>query len=126
MSNTVTCSDGTLSMRAWRRVALIAALALAAALSMTIAASAQAESITLYEHDNFGGRQVTYAVGSADMTRFGPFFNDMASSYRNNSGSWWCAYEHANYGGSVLRISPWSSNTSLGGWNDRISSIRKC
>ena len=105
---------------------LTTALAVASALSMAVASPAQAQ-ITLYEHSNYGGRSVTYAVGSADMSRFGPYFNDMASSLRNNSGSQWCAYEHANYGGAVLRIPPWAQWFSLpAGWNDRISSIRKC
>ena len=111
-----------------RRILLTTALALAATLSMAIASSAQAQSITLYEHDNYGGRHVTYATGSSDMSRFGPFFNDMTSSYRNNSPYTWCAYEHANYSGAVHRIAPWSSRPSLVSiaWNDRISSIRRC
>jgi hypothetical protein len=112
---------------------LTTALAFATTLSMSMAIAPQAHAqsdcanrICLFEHDNYGGRHVTYATGSSDMSRFGPFFNDMTSSFRNNTGSRWCAYEHANYGGAHLTIGPGESRASLGAWNDRISSIRRC
>jgi hypothetical protein len=142
MRNTVTGNDGRLSeLRRSRRLLLTTALAVLSTLSMTIASPAQAQDpaqdeaqaacpanrICLYEHINFGGRVAIYAVGSSDMTRFGPRFNDMTSSIKNNTGSRWCAYEHVNYGGQHLPIGPQQSLRSLPpGWNDRISSIRKC
>jgi hypothetical protein len=145
MRNTVAGNDGRLSkLRLSRRLLLTTALAVLSTLSMTFASPAQAQEpaqdetqdqaqvacpanrICLYEHVNFGGRVAIYAVGSADMNRFGPRFNDMTSSIINNTGSRWCAYEHANYGGQVLVITPRQRRATLPGWNDRISSLRRC
>ena len=85
-----------------------------------------ANRICLYEHNNYGGRIAYYATGSSDMSRFGPSFNDMTSSIINRTGYRWCVYQHANYGGAVLVISPWQSRTSLPGWDNIISSLRRC
>jgi hypothetical protein len=141
MRNTVAGNDGRLSnLKRSRRLLLTTALAVLGTLSMTFAPPAHAQEpaqdqaqvacpanrICLYEHVNFGGRVAIYATGSADMNRFGPRFNDMTSSIINNTGSRWCAYEHANYGGQVLVIAPRQRRPTLPGWNDRISSLRRC
>ena len=130
-------NDGRLSkLTRSRRLLLTTALAVLSTLSMTIASPAQAQDqvqvacpanrICLYEHVNFGGRVAIYQVGSRDMSRFGPRFNNMTSSIINNTGSRWCAYDHANYRGQFLVITPWQRLPSLPGWNDRISSLRRC
>jgi len=118
-----------------RRIMLISALALASMLASAIAPPAQAQAaiacpsarICLYEHSNYGGRMAYYATGSSNMAIYGPSFNDMTSSIRNNTPYRWCVYQHANYGGAVRYVSPLSSYPTLdGGWNDIISSLRKC
>ncbi len=111
--------------------AMVIAITGAVATSGAIAPQAQAQSacagkLCVYEHNNYGGRYVAYATGSSDMSRFGPYFNDMTSSIRNNTGSRWCAYAHANYVALLLYVQPWSSYPSIGSANDRISSIRRC
>jgi hypothetical protein len=134
MRNIVTRTCGTLRERTslrWILLTTALGFALTSALSMTTAPHAQAQSdcvnrICLYEHDGYRGRHVAYSVGPRDMTRFGPFFNDMASSIRNDTGARWCAYEHVNYGGAHLLIAAQEDKPSLGSWNDRISSIRRC
>ena len=142
MRKTVTRSDARLSkLTRPRRILLSTALALASTLSMTIGSPAVAQDpapeetqaacpanrICLYEHVNFGGRVAIYAIGSSDMSRFGPRFNDLTSSIRNNSPYRWCVYEHVNYGGRRLVIQPRQQLRSLpAGWNDVISSLRRC
>jgi Peptidase inhibitor family I36 len=137
--------DGTLSRVAQPRLILLAVvLALASMLAMTIAPPAQAQPqaqtgaqaqaqiacpasrICLYEHRDYGGRIAIYAVGSSDMSRFGPRFNDITSSIWNNTPSRWCAYEHANYVGLLVVIGPWARIPFVGAANDRISSLRRC
>ena len=112
-----------------------AAVAVVSALSMTAAIAPRAQAATpsaclgklcVFEHSNYGGRYVAYATGSSDMSRFGPYFNDRASSVRNGTGSRWCAYENANYGGRGMVIQPYQSISYLGWLNDRMSSIRRC
>ena len=142
MRKTVTRSDRKLSkLTRSRRILLTTTLAILSMLSMTIASPAHAQDpaqeetqaacpanrICLYEHVNFGGRVAIYAIGSSDMSRFGPPFNDLTSSIKNNTGSRWCAYKTANYGGAPLVIAPRQQRRSLPpGWNDVISSLRKC
>jgi hypothetical protein len=140
----VPSADGTMSRIAQtRRILLTMALALASMLAMTIAPPAHAQDldeeqdqaqiacpanrICLYEHINYGGRIAYYAIGSRDMSLYGPRFNDMTSSIRNNSPYRWCVYQHANYGLPVKVINPWQPLPSLpSGWNDVISSLRRC
>jgi len=141
--NIVPSADGTLSRIAQaRRILLTMALALASMLTITIAPPAHAQGqdeaqvqaqipcpayrICLYEHDNYGGRLAYYAVGSSDMNRFGPRFDNKTSSITNRTPYRWCVYQHANYRGTVMVINPWQSFRRLPGFNDTISSLQKC
>jgi hypothetical protein len=74
-------------------VDLVSALALASLLASAIAPPAQAQAaiacpsarMCLHEHSNQGGRIAYYATGSSNMAVYGPRFNDMTSSIRNNT-----------------------------------------
>jgi hypothetical protein len=79
----------------------------------------------VFEHVNFKGSFVCYAVGSKDMSRYGPSFNDKTSSFWNDTGSQWCAYEHKNYGGRAGIAQPYRGGNVIASMNDKISSIRK-
>ena len=94
------------------------ALALAAVVAMGPAMA----QITLYEHDNFGGRTFT-ADNSVDNLRdFG--FNDRASSVVVE-GRRWQICDDARFGGRCVELRP-GRYTSLSemGMNDRVSSVR--
>lgn len=74
--------------------------------------------LVLYEHDGFGGRQVTLNGPEPDLTRYG--FNDAASSLRAQGA--WEVCEHVNFQGSCVTVN--GEQWSLPGFNDRISSAR--
>lgn len=100
--------------------------------------------VTLYEHPQFGGRQVTVDSDVADLRRLGGW-NDEVDSLRVSGGGRWegprdqpdrggdrdrddrvCVYEHANFGGNSQCFGSGDDVRDLNsiGWNDRISSIR--
>ena len=123
------------SPQGMRRRLVASVLTIAGALSMTAAIAPQAQAqpsacankLCLFEHNYERGRYVAYATGSDDMSRYGPYFNDMTSSVHNNTGSRWCLWEHAGRKGRVITVGPWASIPGLGyPWNDSISSARTC
>jgi hypothetical protein len=106
-------------------------------------------SITLYEHPNFQGREISIRSDVSDLRRFG-FWNDEADSVRVSFGGGGrsrdryddrrddrrdnrssgddrvCFYEHADFRGES---ECWDSGVDLSDlrstrWNDRISSVR--
>ncbi len=94
---------------------LISGLALAAAQS----ASAGAQEVIIFEHNNYQGRSVRLTADAPNLDRRG--FNDRASSIRVVSGTWeFC--QHANFGGSCFTAD--ASQNQLGGFNDHMSSVR--
>jgi len=137
--NIVPSADGTLSRIAQaRRILLTMALALASMLAITIAPPAHAQGqdeaqkpcpayrICLYQYENYRGLLAYYAVGSRDMNRFGPRFDNKTSSITNRTPYSWCVYKRANYRGVFKAIDPGQSFSSLPGWNNTISSLKKC
>lgn len=94
---------------------LIGGLALAAAQS----ASAIAQEVIIFEHNNYQGRSVRVTSDIPNLDHRG--FNDRASSIRIVSGTWeFC--QNANYGGSCFTAD--ASQNQLGGFNDHMSSVR--
>ena len=94
----------------------------ALALAAVVAVAPAMAQITLYEHDNFGGRTFT-ADNSVDNLRdFG--FNDRASSVVIE-GRRWQICDDARFGGRCVELRP-GRYTSLSemGMNDRVSSVR--
>lgn len=82
-------------------------------------------SLTLYEHANFKGREVTLTQSTPDLRQVNDF-NDIASSAKVRSGTW-ILYEHANYQGRFYQatrgdISMDLLKEKLG--NDLISSVK--
>ena len=94
----------------------------ALALAAVVAVGPAMAQITMYEHDNFGGRTFT-ADNSVDNLRdFG--FNDRASSVVIE-GRRWQICDDARFGGRCVELRP-GRYTSLSemGMNDRVSSVR--
>ena len=86
---------------------LIGGLALAAAQS----ASAIAQEVIIFEHNNYQGRSVRVTSDIPNLDHRG--FNDRASSIRIVSGTWeFC--QNANYGGSCFTAD--ASQNQLGGF----------
>jgi hypothetical protein len=96
--------------------------------------------ITVFEHPQFGGREVTIDEDVPDMRRINGW-NDEVDSLRVTGDHRFegprdqpdrgdrdriCIYEHANFGGNSQCFSGGEDLRELNsiGWNDRISSIR--
>lgn len=96
------------------------ALAIAACLA---AGAAAAADITLYEHDNYGGRRIRASSSIADLDQSG--FNDRASSATIHNGRWQLCAD-AYFRGHCVALGP-GDYPSLGamGLNDRVSSVRE-
>ncbi len=74
-----------------------------------------------FQHANYGGANFCVAVGDSvsNLTSIG--WNDKISSVRFYGGAAAQVCEHIGYGGTCVS---WHNNaSSLGGWNDRISSL---
>lgn len=94
------------------------ALLLAGAL---LGQAAQAGELTLYTHDNFGGRGISLREAAPTLREFG--FNDRASSMVVQSGRWEVCTD-ADFRGSCTVVGP-GEYPSLPGLNDMISSVRE-
>jgi hypothetical protein len=95
--------------------------------------------ITLYQHPNFQGREVSIDSSVADLRKIAKFWNDETDSLRVSRAGFGgghnrderhedrvCVYEHVNYQG---HSQCWDSGEEIAdlrdiGWNDGISSIR--
>lgn len=77
-------------------------------------------SVTLFESDNFGGRQVRVDRSAANFGASG--INDRARSAIVEGGSWEVCVD-VNFGGGCTLLAP-GRYPNLGGWSDRISSAR--
>lgn len=97
--------------------------ALAAALAAAFATSGALAQITVYEHDNYQGRNFTTQSAVRDLQQRG--FNDRASSAVVGGGQAWEICENSAYGGNcrVLRPGQYASLSAMG-MNDRVSSLR--
>lgn len=96
------------------KVALLAALCLPAV-------TAAAAEITLYEHDNFNGRELTLREATPDLVRYD--FNDRTSSIIVHSGRWEVCMDAGFRGG--CRVFERGQYHRMNGMNDRISSVRQ-
>jgi len=81
-----------------------------------------ASDVTLFEHDNFGGRRIAIRGAAADLSQQG--FNDIASSVIVRSGNWQLC-EDSFYRGYRITLGP-GRYPSLNPFNlnDRVSSLR--
>lgn len=78
----------------------------------------------LYEHNNFGGRHLTFCDRGywQNLTSYG--FNDQLSSYKTGVHSVSLS-QHINGGGSRINAGACLSSGAMpGGWNDQVSAIR--
>src|SRR5664279_2325112 len=97
----------------------------AAAFGIVVVAQASVASaqITLYENDNFNGRnyRASYSVPNLDDTGF----NDKASSVTVRSGRWQLCAD-AYFRGTCVTLGPgeYSSLRAMG-MNDKVSSVRE-
>jgi Beta/Gamma crystallin len=87
---------------------------------MITAGSAAADSITLYQGDNYRGRQLTVDRALASFPGTG--FNDRAKSAVVHEGRWEICYD-ANFRGSCGVLEP-GAYPELGEYAGRISSLR--
>lgn len=99
-----------------RRAAMLGALVL----GTTVAA--QGAEITLYEHDNFGGMQMTLRGYTPNFARTG--FNDRVSSLVVTSGRWELCTD-AEFKGTCVTFTPGEYPTIDKRLNDRFSSARE-
>lgn len=84
----------------------------------------------IWEDNTYQGHFARFTIGSSDLNvAIGGFvFNDKTTAVWNRTGRIWCTYQDKNYGGSVRSWGAGASNPNLSGigWNDRISSLRRC
>ncbi|HEY1042975.1 MAG TPA: beta/gamma crystallin-related protein [Telluria sp.] len=85
------------------------------------ALQAAAAEITLYEHDNFNGRELTLREATPDLVRYD--FNDRTSSIIVHSGAWEVCVDSAFRGG--CRVYERGQYRRVDGMNDLISSVRQ-
>ena len=99
-------------------------MSMAAALLATCLATvtAHAAEMTLYQHQGFGGNQLTLRGYSPNITNFG--FNDKASSIVVNSGRWQVCTD-AEFKGYCAELVPGEYPSLDRQFNDRISSARE-
>lgn len=96
----------------------LGAVALLASLGST---AALAGEMTLYSHENFGGREVTLRDVTPDLVQLG--FNDKASSMVVRSGRWEVCVD-AGFRGDCQVFGP-GEYPRLERFNDRVSSARE-
>lgn len=87
---------------------------------MTAAGSAAADSITLYQRDNYGGRRMTVESATPSIASTG--FNDRAFSAVVHEGRWEICYD-SDFRGSCGVLEP-GAYPELGAYAGRISSLR--
>ena len=85
------------------------------------AVQAAAAEITLYEHDNFNGRELTLREAAPDLVRYD--FNDRTSSIIVHSGAWEVCVDGGFRGG--CQVFQRGQYSRMNGLNDHISSVRQ-
>ena len=95
---------------------------LLAAIGLLAAASVFGGEITLYEHQDFGGRRITLRDALANFEGSG--FNDRASSIIVRDGLWEVCTD-AHFQGYCGRFGPGEYRNLRSDLNDRISSARE-
>lgn len=96
--------------------------ALCGALGLGVATAARAAELTLYEHDNFGGAQMTLRGYTPNFASTG--FNDRVSSLVVTSGRWELCTD-AEFKGTCVTFMPGEYPTIDKRLNDRFSSARE-
>jgi hypothetical protein len=89
---------------------------------LSLAAGAAEAQLTLYEHADYRGGTRTFARDQRDLASQG--FNDKASSFRIESGTWELCI-HADYRDCRTFRADEGDLARLQGWNDAISSVRR-
>jgi hypothetical protein len=79
----------------------------------------------VYDLRGFRGAFACYLVGSADMRRFGPRFNDKASSVWNRTRYQWCLYADPNYRGFRGIVQPGQRGNLIPQLDNKVSSLRR-
>ena len=105
-----------------RNADLLRYAALCGALGLGVATAARAAEITLYEHDNFGGAQMTLRGYTPNFASTG--FNDRVSSLVVTSGRWELCTD-AEFKGTCVTFMPGEYPTIDKRLNDRFSSARE-
>ena len=80
--------------------------------------------VRLAYHSNMGGPKWRSARGNRDVGYVGKYWNDKFSSIYVPHNTWLGVYKHANYKGGGWGIRGPRYLPSIGGWNDKISSLR--
>ncbi|WP_109261725.1 beta/gamma crystallin-related protein [Hyphobacterium indicum] len=100
--------------------AFIALAITAEAMAQQTAPLSRRAQVVLYDGPNFTGRSVRIQAGEDGSNLTNLNFNDRASSMRVLGN--WEVCEHVNFDGACQRFN--SDVANLGGFNDRISSVR--
>ncbi|WP_280154956.1 beta/gamma crystallin-related protein [Piscinibacter sp. XHJ-5] len=97
-------------------------MSMAAALLAGLAGAAQAAELTLFQHPNFGGNQLTLRGHAPNISNYG--FNDQTSSLVVRSGRWVVCTD-AEFKGHCAEFVPGDYPRLDAKFNDRISSARE-
>lgn len=84
-------------------------------------------NLILYDLPNFRGRSVTIRGSDANLGRPPGVsnFDNKASSLRITDNSTWLLYDFASFRSSFVSLRGRISISNLGGFNNRISSVRR-
>jgi hypothetical protein len=108
---------------------------------VTALANCPADTLCIYQHDNFGGNVFYVSSGSAYPTlhtyacpgcdsrkhRSDGTWGDQLSSWTNNTSRAYCWYYDINYGGYVTPMAAGAAVSYVGkGPNDEASSVQPC
>jgi Peptidase inhibitor family I36 len=116
-------------------VSLALGAALAMVLTFAVAGPAYAAKadcgegyFCAWEHQNYGGRIAKMQVGCSNFSScFASNFDNVATSFFNNSGTTFCAWANTGYSGTlIVALRPGGFNANVGSaLNDRASSAHK-
>lgn len=108
--------------RVTRLLLLILAVIAVAGLTAARAETSRPQcEVSVFWDADYEGDRLSTSRNQPDLSRFGAW-NDQISSIFVTSGIWEF-FEHANYSGESLRLTPGVYNMDAA-WNDRISSFR--
>ena len=80
--------------------------------------------VRMGEHGNLNGAKWQSNTGNRDIAYVGNYWNDKLSSIYVPANTWLGVYKDANYRGGGWGISGPRYFSGIGGWNDKISSVR--
>jgi hypothetical protein len=122
-------------------VGLVVAAGSAATAAHAATAPCPADNVCLYQHSNFGGLVLAVPAGtsipnlhllscagcrSSEHSGSNGTWGDQTSAWVNNTVVVYCAYQHINYGGSVLALYAGAGSNVSSNWNDQISGLKPC